>query len=185
MGAKANEEAEAQAKAEADAEEAKAKVEEEAKAKTEAALSPEEQIASLKQQIKQATDDGEYAKIASLVQQLEGLQRIETLKQQIKQATDDGEYSKIPVLVQQLEALQKPPTAKEQKWQFWKVEWATRQGLEAYVTRYRDSEIMNPSVPSDIKPMVFENGKMVDFPPPTKSICSPNQTSSFQVQAQA
>ncbi|CAE7778071.1 ML4, partial [Symbiodinium pilosum] len=40
--------------------------------------------------------------------------------------------------------------------------------LEAHVERYRNSSVMHPSVPEEFKPALFENGKQVPFPKPSK-----------------
>lgn len=47
------------------------------------------------------------------------------------------------------------------------------QGVEAHIERYRNSPVMHDMVPDDFKPMLFENGKHVPFPAPTKSIRPP------------
>jgi hypothetical protein len=54
------------------------------------------------------------------------------------------------------------------------VSWACpNQGLKDYVERYRNSPVMHPSMPDEYKPMVFRNGRQVDFPLPTKPIKAP------------
>lgn len=64
----------------------------------------------------------------------------------------------------------------------WKVEsakvcWVTwahpHQGLHEHIDRYRNSPVMHPNVPDEYKPMIFQNGVRVPFPPPTKSIRAP------------
>jgi len=49
------------------------------------------------------------------------------------------------------------------------------QGLEAHVERYRNSAIMHPSVPEEFKPMIFQSGVSMPFPPPTKSVPAPQE----------
>mmetsp|Transcript_3096 Transcript_3096/g.4760 ORF Transcript_3096/g.4760 Transcript_3096/m.4760 type:complete len:465 (-) Transcript_3096:360-1754(-) len=44
------------------------------------------------------------------------------------------------------------------------------QGLVANVERYRNSAVMHPDIPQRFKPMVFEDGCMVNFPAPTRNI---------------
>jgi len=47
------------------------------------------------------------------------------------------------------------------------------QGLAAHVERYRNSPVMHDMVPLDCKPMIFFEGRRVQFPPPTKSLKAP------------
>merc|ERR1711988_1453343 len=47
------------------------------------------------------------------------------------------------------------------------------QGLEAHIERYRNSPVMHEDVPDQYKPALYENGKRVDLPPPTKNIRPP------------
>jgi len=54
------------------------------------------------------------------------------------------------------------------------VSWAhPHQGLDEHVERYRNSPVMHPSMPDEYKPMIFENGQRVTFPPPTRVIKAP------------
>jgi len=53
------------------------------------------------------------------------------------------------------------------------VGWSTLQGVQAHVDRYRNSPVMHDEVPTEFKPMLFENGRPVQLPPPTKSIRAP------------
>jgi len=54
------------------------------------------------------------------------------------------------------------------------VSWAhPHQGLGEHVERYRNSPVMHPSMPDEYKPMIFENGCRVTFPPPTRVIKAP------------
>jgi len=47
------------------------------------------------------------------------------------------------------------------------------QGLEAHIERYRNSPVMHEDVPDKYKPVLYEKGARVDFPPPTKRIRPP------------
>lgn len=49
----------------------------------------------------------------------------------------------------------------------------SHQGLHARIERYRNSPIMHESVADELKPAIFEDGKRVPFPPPTKKISAP------------
>lgn len=54
------------------------------------------------------------------------------------------------------------------------VSWAhPHQGLDQHVERYRNSPVMHPSMPDEYKPMIFQNGARVTFPPPTRVIKAP------------
>jgi len=54
------------------------------------------------------------------------------------------------------------------------VSWSDAlQGVQAHIDRYRNSPVMHDAVPDEFKPMLFENGKRVPFPVPTKSIRAP------------
>jgi len=54
------------------------------------------------------------------------------------------------------------------------VSWSgPRQGLEAHIERYRNSPVMHPTVPEEFQPVVFEGGKRVPFPQPSKPPRSP------------
>lgn len=48
-----------------------------------------------------------------------------------------------------------------------------RQGLQEHIERYRNSPVMHKSVPDEYKPILFHEGKRIDFPPPTKAIRPP------------
>lgn len=49
------------------------------------------------------------------------------------------------------------------------VSWSgPHQGLEAHVERYRNSPVMHPSVADECKPVIFQAGQRVPFPPPLK-----------------
>lgn len=54
------------------------------------------------------------------------------------------------------------------------VTWSgPHQGREAHVDRYRNSPVMHPSVPETYKPLIFEAGRRVPFPPPSKAPRAP------------
>jgi len=54
------------------------------------------------------------------------------------------------------------------------VTWShPSQGLDVHVERYRNSPVMHEAVPDAFKPAMFENGKRIAFPPPTKAIRMP------------
>mmetsp|Transcript_44212 Transcript_44212/g.130959 ORF Transcript_44212/g.130959 Transcript_44212/m.130959 type:complete len:423 (-) Transcript_44212:38-1306(-) len=54
------------------------------------------------------------------------------------------------------------------------VSWAhPHQGLEEHVERYRNSPVMHPSMPDEYKPMIFQSGQRLPFPPPTRAIKAP------------
>lgn len=54
------------------------------------------------------------------------------------------------------------------------VSWSDAlQGLQAHIDRYRNSPVMHEAVPDEFKPMLFEGGKRIAFPPPTKSVRAP------------
>merc|ERR1712048_934487 len=47
------------------------------------------------------------------------------------------------------------------------------QGLDAHIERYRDSPMMHKSVEDRFRPILFKNGKRINFPEPTKLIKAP------------
>jgi hypothetical protein len=54
------------------------------------------------------------------------------------------------------------------------ISWASgMQGLQAAIEKYRNSPVMHELVPDECKPLLFQNGKMAAFPPPTKKILKP------------
>jgi hypothetical protein len=54
------------------------------------------------------------------------------------------------------------------------VSWATpHQGLHDNVERYRNSPVMHPSMPEEFKPLVFKDGKGIEFPKPNKVLRAP------------
>jgi hypothetical protein len=54
------------------------------------------------------------------------------------------------------------------------VNWShPYQGLEAHIERYRNSPVMHEDVPDEYKPMVFQAGERIGFPPPTKKLKVP------------
>jgi hypothetical protein len=54
------------------------------------------------------------------------------------------------------------------------VSWAhPHQGLDSHIERYRNSPVMHPSMPDEYKPAIFDGGKRISFPRPTKAIRAP------------
>jgi len=54
------------------------------------------------------------------------------------------------------------------------VTWgAPYQGLESHIERYQNSPVMHPSIQDEWKPVLFEHGLRIAFPPPTKPIKTP------------
>lgn len=53
------------------------------------------------------------------------------------------------------------------------VLWTEHQGLAVQVSRYQNSPVMHESIPSHLKPMLFEDGTPVAFPAPTQVIQAP------------
>jgi len=53
------------------------------------------------------------------------------------------------------------------------VEWGTLQGCNVLVERYRNSQMMFRSVPDELKPQLFLDGRCVSFPKPTRRIRNP------------
>jgi len=51
------------------------------------------------------------------------------------------------------------------------VAWGNpeQQGLDFHISRYRNSPVMHNSVKEEFKPLIFQNGKPVPFPEPTKA----------------
>jgi hypothetical protein len=59
--------------------------------------------------------------------------------------------------------------------------WSTpHQGLQKHVERYRNSPLMHKDVPDEIRPVLFENGVRVAFPPPTKAVHAPRLRASHR-----
>jgi len=59
------------------------------------------------------------------------------------------------------------------------VFWSSpHQGKDMHVERYRNSPLMHKDVPDWHKPILFENGERIDFPPPTKRLKEPRVRSS-------
>jgi hypothetical protein len=55
-----------------------------------------------------------------------------------------------------------------------KMDWAAgMQGLHQAIAKYRNSPVMHALVPDECKPLLFENGRVVKFPKPTKKIQKP------------
>merc|ERR1719476_941661 len=55
------------------------------------------------------------------------------------------------------------------------ITWSDCQGLEDTIAKYRNSPVMHPTVPEECKPLLFDNGKVVPFPKPTKAIPRPRR----------
>lgn len=53
------------------------------------------------------------------------------------------------------------------------ITWAHDQGREAYVERFRNSPVMHPKVGDEMKPALYQAGRRMKFPPPTKRIAAP------------
>lgn len=54
------------------------------------------------------------------------------------------------------------------------IRWSgPHQGHQAHVDRYKNSPVMHASVPDEFKPMVFENGVRLAFPPPSRKLRPP------------
>merc|ERR1712137_1487775 len=47
------------------------------------------------------------------------------------------------------------------------------QGLDAHVAKYRNIPLMHSSIPDEVKPAIFVDGRMTAFPAPTTSIRKP------------
>lgn len=75
-------------------------------------------------------------------------------------------------------------TWSEQKVAF-DVNWCeAHQGLKVHVTKYQNSPVMHPSVLEEYKPLIFKNGSIQQFPPPTKVIKEPRLRRSNPAEAQ-
>jgi len=48
------------------------------------------------------------------------------------------------------------------------------QGLSGHIERYRNSPVMHPDVPDEVRPVLLQNGQKVTFPPPTKKLRAPH-----------
>lgn len=54
------------------------------------------------------------------------------------------------------------------------AQWSNpHQGLQIQIARYQNSPVMHPSIPADLKPMLFEDGVRKEFPKSTKNIKAP------------
>lgn len=54
--------------------------------------------------------------------------------------------------------------------------WSEQQGLAANVEKYRNSNVMHEDVPDHFKPLLFLNGELARFPPPTRALQPPCRT---------
>jgi len=50
-----------------------------------------------------------------------------------------------------------------------------RQGLEGHVANFQDSSLMHEGVPDQFKPLLFQNGRRIPFPPPTRPTRMPRE----------
>merc|ERR1712039_311383 len=57
------------------------------------------------------------------------------------------------------------------------------QGTEMHIERYRNSPLMHKDVPDRHKPVLFREGKRIDFPPPTRKLKEPRVRSSRKKSA--
>jgi RNA recognition motif-containing protein len=49
-------------------------------------------------------------------------------------------------------------------------EWSGLQGREAYIERYKNSEVMHEQMMDEARPAIFDNGVRLPFPSPTKKL---------------
>jgi len=57
------------------------------------------------------------------------------------------------------------------------VNWSgKRQGLQKQIDRYRNSPMMHPEVPDEFKPVLFEQGRRIEFPEPNQKLRAPKQS---------
>jgi hypothetical protein len=56
------------------------------------------------------------------------------------------------------------------------ISWAQCQSLEANIEKYRNSSVMHSAVEDECKPLLFEDGKIVPFPKPTRKIRQERKT---------
>jgi hypothetical protein len=55
----------------------------------------------------------------------------------------------------------------------YEASWASTQGLEAHIERFRNSPVMHPKVRDEARPALYIGGSQVAFPAPTKRLCAP------------
>jgi len=53
------------------------------------------------------------------------------------------------------------------------VAYHKEQGLDFLVNKYRNSGVMHESMPASCRPLLFKNGDLVEFPPPTRKLKAP------------
>jgi len=58
--------------------------------------------------------------------------------------------------------------------------WSELQGLAANVEKYRNSNVMHEDMPEFFKPLLFRNGELASFPPPTRALQPPAGLDSVQ-----
>ena len=74
----------------------------------------------MKEDIKQATEEGAYDRVAELAEQLKSLEAtdgIQKKKEEIKQATEEGAYDRVAELAQQLKGLEATAGGEQQQQQ--------------------------------------------------------------------
>lgn len=55
-----------------------------------------------------------------------------------------------------------------------KVTWSSPfQGIQEHVDRYRNSRLLHPSVPDEVRPLLLRDGERIEFPAPTKALRAP------------
>lgn len=57
------------------------------------------------------------------------------------------------------------------------------QGLESHIERYRNSPLMHPDVPDEVRPVLFQGGVRAAFPPATVELKAPRLRASHRLQA--
>jgi hypothetical protein len=56
------------------------------------------------------------------------------------------------------------------------VSWTSeRQGLEQHLEHFRNSPLMHPDVPEELRPLVLRKGVPVPMPPPTRRLAAPKE----------
>lgn len=67
-----------------------------------------------------------------------------------------------------------PPEASTSEDVVWQVGWSEPcRTLEEHIDRYRNSPVMHPNMPDEYKPVIFQGGSRMAFPPPTRPIRPP------------
>lgn len=56
------------------------------------------------------------------------------------------------------------------------VQWSQRQqGLQEHIDHFRNNPLMHPDIPDVLKPLLFNDGKCVEFPAPTERLAAPDR----------